>query len=171
MNYSEVSAPFGPIGVCWQDQRLARVLLAPELTDDRPLTRLKPPGWLCSELEAYFADPGYRPQCAVELTGTGFQRRVWTLIETIPPGIPRTYGAIARALGSSPRAIGNACRANPIPLRIPCHRVIAADGLGGFAGDRSGRLLAIKRWLLEHEAAVAPSPSSQGFSGQLGASR
>ena len=50
-----------------------------------------------------------------------------------------------------PRAVGQACRANPCPIVVPCHRVVAVKGLGGFAGDRDGRKLAIKRWLLRHE--------------------
>ncbi|WP_242518989.1 methylated-DNA--[protein]-cysteine S-methyltransferase [Halochromatium roseum] len=106
-------------------------------------------------MEAYFADPRHHFSCAIELTGTVFQHRVWAMIAAIPPGCPRTYGALAEALDSSARAVGNACRANPVPLRIPCHRVIAARGLGGFAGDRSGRLVAIKRWLLDHEASLS----------------
>lgn len=164
MNYSELAAPFGVIGVCWQGDRLSRLLLAPERARaevTRPDTAWAPtsapilapaPAWLRNELEAYFADPCHRLACPVETVGTDFQRRVWQLIASIPPGQPRTYGALARALASSARAVGNACRANPVPLRVPCHRVIGARGLGGFAGDRSGRLLQIKRWLLAHEA-------------------
>jgi methylated-DNA-[protein]-cysteine S-methyltransferase len=110
---------------------------------------------LRAELEAYLADPGYRWRCSVEPSGSAFQQRVWQLIAAIPPGRVRTYGSLADSLGSSARAVGNACRANPVPLRVPCHRVVAAKGLGGFAGDRSGRLLDIKRWLLDHESALA----------------
>ncbi len=88
---------------------------------------------------------------AVEPEGTVFQHRVWKALLDIPPGQTRTYGALARELGSSPRAVGGACRSNPIPLLIPCHRVVAANGDGGFAGHTSGRWMDIKRWLLEHE--------------------
>jgi len=156
MNYSELRSPFGVIGVCWQDERLSRVLLAPE---PRPAGAeeagaLSVPAWLRGEFETYFADPHYRLACATETVGTEFQRRVWALIAAIPPGYTRTYGALAQSLQSSARAVGNACRANPVPLRIPCHRVVAARGLGGFAGDCDGRLVQIKRWLLAHEAAA-----------------
>lgn len=168
MNYSEVSTPFGLIGVCWRDQQLTRVLLAPELTKVRLPEKTRTPDWLLSDFAAYFADPGYRLHCAIDLAGTSFQRSVWALIAALPSGSPRTYGALAGELASSPRAVGNACRANPIPLRIPCHRVIAADGLGGFAGDRSGRLLEIKRWLLEHERAGTTSPFAQSRSEPVG---
>ncbi len=88
---------------------------------------------------------------ALEPDGTVFQRRVWQVLLNIPPGQTRTYGELARELGSSPRAVGGACRRNPIPLLIPCHRVVAANGDGGFAGHTSGRWMDIKRWLLEHE--------------------
>jgi len=83
--------------------------------------------------------------------GTDFQQRVWRAMLAIPPGEVRSYGDIARQLGSSARAVGNACRANPIPLVIPCHRVVAASGIGGFAGQTAGARLAIKRRLLQHE--------------------
>lgn len=112
-------------------------------------------------MEAYFTDPRHHFSCAIEPTGTVFQRRVWAMIAALPPGCPRTYGSLAEALDSSARAVGNACRANPVPLRIPCHRVIAARGLGGFAGDRSGRLIEIKRWLLDHEAMFSPEQPRQ----------
>jgi methylated-DNA-[protein]-cysteine S-methyltransferase len=63
-----------------------------------------------------------------------------------------TYGALAAALQSSARAVGGACGANPYPVVVPCHRVIASDGgLGGFARQRGGFLLEVKRWLLQHE--------------------
>jgi len=83
--------------------------------------------------------------------GTLFQQRVWMALRQIPPGERFTYGELAKRLGTSPRAVGGACRANPIPLLIPCHRVVAAHGLGGFAGETEGHWLRIKRWLLEHE--------------------
>ena len=63
----------------------------------------------------------------------------------------RTYGQIARQLNTSPRAIGQACKRNPLPLLIPCHRVVAESSIGGYAGPSLGRMLNIKRWLLHHE--------------------
>jgi len=80
---------------------------------------------------------------------------VWEAMQAIPAGETRTYGEIAAAIGSSARAVGGACGANPIPLVVPCHRVVASGGrLGGFMGAREeGFELAIKRWLLAHEGA------------------
>ena len=86
--------------------------------------------------------------------GTRFQRAVWQELSKIPPGETRTYGDIADKLNSSPRAVGNACRKNPIQIIIPCHRVISANGIGGYAGETEGNQLNIKRWLLNHEGVV-----------------
>ena len=82
--------------------------------------------------------------------GSAFQKRVWAALCAIPLGETRSYADIARAVGSAPRAVGGANGANPIPLFIPCHRVIAADGsLGGYSG---GDGPATKRYLLDLES-------------------
>lgn len=86
--------------------------------------------------------------------GTPFQQRVWTQLRCIPRGQTLRYGELAKQLGSSARAVANACRDNPIPILIPCHRVIAASGLGGYLGETAGQALAIKQWLLQHEGYV-----------------
>jgi methylated-DNA-[protein]-cysteine S-methyltransferase len=85
------------------------------------------------------------------LRGTPFQLKVWRALQAIPAGEVRSYGEIARRLGTSPRAVGNACHANPVPLIIPCHRVVAATGIGGFSGATSGSRIMLKRRLLAHE--------------------
>jgi methylated-DNA-[protein]-cysteine S-methyltransferase len=103
------------------------------------------------QLQRYFATREAGFTLPLQLSGTEFQRTVWERLRAIPPGSTRTYGEIAHELNSSPRAVGNACRANPVPIVIPCHRVVAVGGIGGYAGATSGRRLAIKRWLLEHE--------------------
>ncbi len=100
--------------------------------------------WLWGEKEWPRGHP-LRPQ------GSPFQQRVWNALLQIPAGSQVTYGELAKRLGTAPRAVGGACRANPIPLLIPCHRVVAAQGLGGFAGRREGRWVAFKQWLLTHE--------------------
>jgi methylated-DNA-[protein]-cysteine S-methyltransferase len=95
--------------------------------------------------------PGDLPLAAA---GTPFQRLVWQRLERIPAGHTVTYDDLARELGTSARAVGGACRANPIPLLIPCHRVVARGGLGGYSGERGGAWADKKRWLLRHEGAV-----------------
>jgi len=87
----------------------------------------------------------------VLLNVTPFQRKVLKQLQKIPYGETRTYGEIAKILKTSPRAVGNACRNNPVPIIIPCHRVLAASGIGGYDGAKSGSLLAIKRKLLKRE--------------------
>ncbi|MEN8176146.1 MAG: methylated-DNA--[protein]-cysteine S-methyltransferase [Pseudomonadota bacterium] len=104
-------------------------------------------------LAAYFEDPQLLPDVELSLGGTEFQQRVWRALRAIPVGSTRTYGELAEILDTSPRAVGNACRANPCPIFVPCHRVVAAQGPGGFAGRRQGRWIDIKRWLLRHEGA------------------
>jgi methylated-DNA-[protein]-cysteine S-methyltransferase len=84
-------------------------------------------------------------------SGTEFQRRVWQHLQKIPMGSTQTYGEVAKALNSSARAVGNACRANPFLLIVPCHRVVKSNNIGGFGGKVDGEAIAIKRWLLAHE--------------------
>ena len=147
-----LDTPFGRIGVAWHGRCLTRVTLDPAQAPEAAPAAV--PNWLRAELDAYFADPAHRFGCEMTARGTAFQHRVWALISAIPAGHTRTYGALARDLGSAPRAVGAACRANPLPLAVPCHRVVGARGPGGFAGDSSGRLLAVKRWLLDHEGVL-----------------
>lgn len=82
---------------------------------------------------------------------SSFSRTVWEELCNIPCGETRSYGALAKRLRTAPRAIGAACRNNPFTLLIPCHRVVAVTGLGGYAGQRSGKLFDIKQRLLAHE--------------------
>ncbi len=120
-----------------------------------PCAEVAPKGLLAKEavrqLRAYLKDPRFVFGLPLAPAGTAFQQRVWNGIAGIPSGSTRTYGELAQALRSGPRAVGNACGANPYPLVVPCHRVLASQGLGGFARNRGGFLLDVKRWLLAHE--------------------
>src|SRR3990167_2364078 len=104
-------------------------------------------------LTAYFNNPKTRIDLPLKPAGTPFQQRVWSALQNIPSGKTLTYGELAKKLKSGPRAIGQACRRNPIMLIIPCHRVVASTHLGGYAGATKGQLLLIKEWLLQHECA------------------
>ena len=104
-----------------------------------------------TELENYFDNPATGFSVPLELTGTPFQQRVWLALTRIPFAETLTYGELAARLGSGARAVGNACRHNPVPIIVPCHRVVAAHGIGGYAGSTSGPVLDRKRWLLEYE--------------------
>lgn len=102
------------------------------------------------QLQEYFDGKRLSFDLPLAPEGSAFQKRVWAALCAIPPGETRSYADIARAVGSAPRAVGGANGANPIPLFIPCHRVIAADGsLGGYSG---GDGPATKRYLLDLES-------------------
>ena len=112
---------------------------------------------LARQLALYFADPKHCFDVPLRLHGTTFQQRVWREMQAIPAGQTRTYGEVAQRLNSSARAVGNACRANPVPIVVPCHRIVAKGGPGGYGGETAGRNLRIKTWLLRHEGVAVPS--------------
>lgn len=105
------------------------------------------------QLVEYFQNTRTEFTVPLHADGTAFQRRVWQALMQIPFGATLTYGTLAHMLHTSARAVGNACRANPIPIVIPCHRVVGAAGIGGYSGETAGETVNIKRWLLEHEQA------------------
>ncbi|MCG6938846.1 MAG: MGMT family protein [Gammaproteobacteria bacterium] len=90
----------------------------------------------------------------IKLNVTPFQEKVLNQLLQIPYGETRSYGEIAKILKTSPRAVGNACRHNPLPIIIPCHRVVAANGIGGYSGETAGSMLDIKRRLLQLEGVI-----------------
>ena len=104
------------------------------------------------QLEHYRENPDAGFDLPLLIEGSPLQRGVWQAMCAIPRGRTRTYGELARELGADARAIGQACGDNRLPIVIPCHRVVAADGIGGFAHSTGGYLLEAKRWLLMHEA-------------------
>jgi methylated-DNA-[protein]-cysteine S-methyltransferase len=145
-----LGSPIGPVGVTVSQERVDRV----EFLDARskPYSADAPfAAEAAAHLTDYFSGRCLEISLPLNLQGTDFQKRVWLLLAKIKPGEIRTYGDIAKELDSSPRAVGNACRSNPVPIIIPCHRVVSASGIGGFAGATSGRHLDAKRWLLAHE--------------------
>ena len=149
--YSAIlSAPGFAIGICCSDDEITAIdYLEPqmEVAPKAPLAREA-----VRQLRAWLKDPSFEFGLPLAPAGTHFQRRVWEQIAAIPAGRTMSYGEVAAAIHSGPRAVGNACGANPYPIVVPCHRVVGANqGLGGFARQRGGFLLDIKRWLLEHE--------------------
>ena len=104
------------------------------------------------QIERYRQDPDARFDLPLLIEGTDFQRRLWDALCEIPRGRTLTYGELARKLDGEARAVGQACGDNKLPIVIPCHRVVAASGIGGFAHSTGGYLLEAKRWLLMHEA-------------------
>ena len=104
------------------------------------------------QLNAYFKEAEFQFTLPLAPDGTDYQKSVWNKLRKCPAGKVWTYGELASKLQSGPRAVGNACRHNPIPIVVPCHRVVSANGMGGYAGKTSGNYLSVKQWLLQHES-------------------
>jgi len=152
--YAAVTATPWPevrLGISVQDEAITSIDFLPgyseEVAATSHLTRE-----VLRQLQNYFRDPRQSFDLLLAPPGTPFQQRVWNALQQIPAGATRSYGELARQLGSSARAVGGACRANPIPVIIPCHRVVAAQGIGGFMGMTAGHGLRIKHHLLVHES-------------------
>jgi methylated-DNA-[protein]-cysteine S-methyltransferase len=145
-----MATPFAVLGIRTAGDRLTGIEYLP-----RGAATLEPASRLaervCRQLERYLDDPGFRFDLPFDYRGTRFQCKVWRAIHAIPSGQTLTYADIAQRLRSAPRPVGGACGANRIPLVIPCHRVLAANGIGGFMNARGGFPLEVKRWLLRHE--------------------
>ena len=146
-----VDFPKMKVGVVTHEDRVVEIrYLPPSVGLQRPRNALAAAA--ARQLERYREDADARFDLPVLVEGSSLQRAVWDAMCAIPRGSTRTYGDIARELDVDARAIGQACGDNRLPIVIPCHRVVAADGLGGFGHATGGYLLEAKRWLLAHEA-------------------
>jgi methylated-DNA-[protein]-cysteine S-methyltransferase len=149
-------APFATLGITATDAHVTGIrFLAPCVAAKAP--RRNTIAFLaCVQIQSYLDDPSFVFDLPLKLAGTRHRLAVWEAMQRIAAGRTRSYGELASEIGSSARAVGGACGANPIPVVVPCHRVIAAGGaLGGFMGAAGeGFELGIKRWLLEHEGAL-----------------
>lgn len=144
-----IPAPFGAIGVRAEDDFLVglELLLAnqTEKISGDPFVQS-----VVTQIKQYLNDSNTLLDIPIAVKGTSFQRRVWKAIANVPAGKTVSYGELAETVASGARAVANVCGANQVPLIIPCHRVVAKSGLGGFMrGDERG--LTIKTWLLKHE--------------------
>ena len=145
-----VAAPIFSLGIRCDEAEVLSLAFLPPCPEQAPGNALA--AEVVRQLHAYLADPDFVFSLPLQPAGTRFQRRVWERIEQIPNRQTQTYGELAKAIKSAPRAVGQACGANPHPVVVPCHRVIAAGGgLGGFARQGGEFFLDIKRWLLAHE--------------------
>jgi methylated-DNA-[protein]-cysteine S-methyltransferase len=153
---ARLRAPFATLGITTTDRHITGIrFLAPSTPALAP--RKGSLAFLaCVQIQAYLEDGRYEFDLPLKLSGSRHQIEVWEAMQRIAAGEMRTYGDLAHDIKSSARAVGGACGANPIPLVVPCHRVIGANrALGGFMGQRAeGFELSIKRWLLEHEGAL-----------------
>jgi methylated-DNA-[protein]-cysteine S-methyltransferase len=159
---ASIQTPFAHLGIRVKQDRLAAIDFIRADSEIKPDN--EPVAAICNQIRCYLNKPNqaYRFSIPYLLEGTPFQKKVWSELVKIPAGKVVSYGALAKKLGTSARAVGNACRKNPLPVVIPCHRVVSSNGIGGYAGAISGDLHDIKRWLLEHEGAMLT-----GFPGYL----
>jgi len=151
MDYqAKLSAPFGLLGIRCSDAALLGIDFLPATEKPQPPDSAFAES-VCRQLQHYFENPDAGFFIPLEAGGTPHQNKVWQAMLDIPRGQTRSYGELASELHSSAQAVGQACGANPIPVIIPCHRVVSKSGLGGFMKHGSGAPLDIKRWLLAHE--------------------
>jgi methylated-DNA-[protein]-cysteine S-methyltransferase len=146
----DVPSPFGPLSLEERDGAIVSLSWgARGGTDETPaLAEAR------RQLASYFVKDLQRFDLPLALHGPAFHRQVWTALCQIPFGRTKTYGDLAFELNAMARAVGQACGANPIPIIVPCHRVMAAGGRdGGFSGFRG---VETKRRLLAHEGVMAP---------------
>lgn len=149
-----ITTPFAILGICSNSEAVVGIDFLPaETRTAEPLDRVSK--MACEAITLYLNRARFPLDLPLLPTGTTFQKKVWAELRRIPCGQTITYSDLARRVGSGARAVSNACGANPIPLLIPCHRVVAKNGLGGFMQGREMSSLNIKRWLLEHERSAS----------------
>lgn len=149
-----IDLPFGRFAICANDDGLLQVVPVSRANRlkkaDHPVA-----ADVCQQLHSYSANSKFHFSVTVKASGTPFQKKVWRALSKIPANQTVTYGEMAHRLRTSARAVGNACRRNPAPIVVPCHRVVAKNGTGGFMGKREGSAIQMKNWLLRHEASSA----------------
>jgi methylated-DNA-[protein]-cysteine S-methyltransferase len=145
-----VDFPRMKVGVKTRDGKVVEIRYLPLSTEKIP-AKNKLAQEAARQLERYRDDPDTVFDLPMRIEGTPLQRAVWQAMCAIPRGKTRTYGELASELGADARAIGQCCGDNRLPIVIPCHRVVAADGIGGFSHTTEGYLIEVKRWLLAHE--------------------
>ena len=144
-----VASPLGPLTLEARDGALTALRWGRARREDETNLLAR----AAADLAAYFAGELHTFDLPVAPEGTEHDRKVWRAMQAIPPGETRTYGEIARAIGSGAQAVGNACGRNPIPIVIPCHRIVGANGaLGGYSGQGGAET---KRFLLGLEEVLA----------------
>jgi methylated-DNA-[protein]-cysteine S-methyltransferase len=146
-----MKTPFAVLGIRTERNLVSGVEFLPR--SERALAPTDPLAErVVRQLERYLDDPQFRFELPLAPADTPFRQRFRDSLTRIPVGESRTYGELARAMHTAPRAIGGACGANAIAVVVPCHRVVGSRGsLGGFMNATDDEPLAIKRWLLTHE--------------------
>ncbi len=146
-----INSPIGKLGFEFTDESLTAVHFDVEAPVTPATTVLEKQ--VKMQINSYLSGKLAQFTLPIELSGTDFQKRVWLQLQKIPFGQTISYGDLAKKLDTSARAVGNACRKNPVPVIIPCHRVVAKQGIGGFSGQTEGLQIDRKRQLLKLESA------------------
>ncbi|CAL7959874.1 Methylated-DNA--(protein)-cysteine S-methyltransferase [Gammaproteobacteria bacterium] len=145
-----ITSPLGKLGLTIVDKELTKIQFlstrAQLLAAQDSLAHQ-----IVAKIKKYFCSPRLQFKLPIQAKGTPLQKKIWRALQKIPCGKTVTYGELAQKIGTNPRVIGNACRRNPIPIVIPCHRVVAKAGLGGYCGKTCNDFLKIKKWMLQHE--------------------
>ncbi|MDX8385487.1 MAG: methylated-DNA--[protein]-cysteine S-methyltransferase [Gallionella sp.] len=150
-NYQAIlKVPFGMLGIRCTKDALTGIDFLLSAEKPQPAT-LSIAQTVCAQLLSYIENPDAQFTVPIKFGGTTHQQKVWQAMRRIPPGKTRSYGELAGEIKSAAQAVGQACGKNPIPIVVPCHRIVGKNGLGGFMQHASGDPLAIKRWLLAHE--------------------
>lgn len=151
---ARIKTPFATLGIRTSDRYIEEIIfLSADVPAKVPMSNTLA-HLACVQLMAYLDKPAFKFDLPYKLTGTHHQIAVWQAMCRIPAGEIRTYSEIAAEIDSAARAVGTACGRNLLPIVVPCHRIVAANGLGGFMGGKRDDPLAIKRWLLHHEGAL-----------------
>lgn len=146
-----IAAPFAHLGLIVNENAVRLIDILPPtypllVSENSVVVQLS------QALERYWRDPAVQFDLPLSYQGSQHQWQVWQAMLAIPVGQTRSYGDIARQIGSSPRAVGQACGANPLPILIPCHRVVGKTSRGGFMHRQDSEALSYKDWLLQHES-------------------
>lgn len=151
-----VPAPFGAVGIRLNaaNTHVQELVYLPANTPkqkaDGPLAERA-----SEQVKTFLLNPNFQFDLPLLVQGTAFQNKVWQVIASLEAGQVLTYKQVGQLIQcGAPRAVGGACGANPYPLIVPCHRVVGANGIGGFAQHDDGFYIAVKRWLLAHEGVV-----------------
>ncbi len=148
-NKLHISTPAGNLVIYLKGSTITKTTWSLE-----PLSIISVDNKYCRQIQDYLENPSISLKLNLQKQGTLYRNKVWAEICKIPLGEVKSYSDIANSIGSGARAVANACRENPFPGIIPCHRVVSVSGLGGYMGQTSGKCIEIKKKLLAIETLI-----------------
>ena len=161
-NIAIYSSPIGLLAIHCSDKWVISIQFTQSTSiQKRPRNALMQE--IFAQLDHYFSGQSQSFNLPLSMDETPFRQQVYSALIEIPYGETRTYKQLASKLNTAPRAVGQACRHNPFMIVVPCHRIVAVNHDGGYAGNTSGPLMNIKRWLLQHEYQHQVSPDDRSL--------